>query len=421
LRVLVVGATGFLGARIAAALAAAGHDVIRGQRDPAGRPDAIGVDFTRDDRADEWVPRLRGIDLVVNAVGILRERGEQSFAALHERGPAALFRGASRAGVGKIVQISALGAERGAASAYHRSKAAADALLVTLPLRWVIVQPSLVFGAGGTSATLLCRLATLPLVPLPGDGGQHVQPIHVNDLAEAVVRLAERPDWDGALIAATGPAPVELRALLGSLRVPLRLPPARFLSVPMALVAAAARLGRFRNEALLDPDTLGMLVRDNVGSPGRIAEVLGRAPRPVEAFVAPPEATSLATAGRLAWLLPLLRAAVALLWIASGVVSLGLYPVEESYLLLARAGIAGALAPLALYGAAALDLALGIAVYAVRHRRWLWRLQIGVILAYSAIIALALPEFWLHPFAPMVKNVPLLAALAVLHELDDDG
>ena len=44
-----------------------------------------------------------------------------------------------------------------------------------------------------------------------------------------------------------------------------------------------------------------------------------------------------------------------------------------------------------------------------------------MILAYSAVIAVALPEFWLHPFAPMVKNLPLLAGLAVLHELDDGG
>jgi len=76
---------------------------------------------------------------------------------------------------------------------------------------------------------------------------------------------------------------------------------------------------------------------------------------------------------------------------------------------------------LALYGAALLDIAFGLAVYLVRRRRWLWRLQIGVVVTYSAIIALALPEFWLHPFAPMLKNLPLLAALVLLHELDDDG
>ena len=274
------------------------------------------------------MPRLSDIDVVVNAIGILRERGRQSFAALHGRGPAALFLGCVRAGVGKVIQISALGAAPDAASAYHRSKAQADALLGTLPLRWVIVQPSLVFGAGGASATLLCGLATLPLVPLPGDGSQRVQPIHVDDLVRAVVRLAERPDWDGTRIPAVGPEPLTLRALLAGLRAQLGLRRSAFVSVPMPTVRALAQLARFRRDALLDPDTLGMLLQGNVASPGRIAEVLGKLPRPLESFVPASEARSLAIAGRLSWLLPLLRGAVAILWIGSGIVSLGVYPVE---------------------------------------------------------------------------------------------
>jgi DoxX-like family len=162
-----------------------------------------------------------------------------------------------------------------------------------------------------------------------------------------------------------------------------------------------------------------MLLRGNTASPQDFAAVLGAMPRPVDSFVAEREAGALATAGRLWWLLPLLRGAVALLWIASGVVSLGVYPLEASYALLARVGLSGGLAALALYGAAVLDILFGLAIYLVRRRRWLWRLQIAVILVYSAIIAFALPEFWLHPFAPMVKNLPLLVALLLLHELDD--
>ena len=191
--------------------------------------------------------------------------------------------------------------------------------------------------------------------------------------------------------------------------------------MPMATVRAAAQLGRFRRDALLDPDTLGMLIQGNVASAAHIAEVIGKLPRPVESFVTATEARALATAGRLSWLLPLLRGAVAILWIGSGIVSLGVYPVEASYVLLERIGIGGLFAPIVLYGAAALDIVLGVAVYVVRRRRWLWRLQIAVIAAYSTIIAIALPEFWWHPFAPMLKNLPLLAALALLHELDGDG
>ncbi|MBN4659360.1 DoxX-like family protein, partial [Escherichia coli] len=92
--------------------------------------------------------------------------------------------------------------------------------------------------------------------------------------------------------------------------------------------------------------------------------------------------------------------------------------VEASYALLARTGIAGAAAPLALYGAAALDLLLGLATLLARRRRWVYAASMALILGYTAIITIALPEFWLHPYGPVLKNLPLLAALWLLWELD---
>jgi uncharacterized protein YbjT (DUF2867 family) len=418
-RVLVLGATGFIGARLSAALAAAGHDVLRGVRRADGRGSAVRIDFARDLRPEDWIPHLHRVDVVVNAVGVLREHVNGSFAALHDEAPSALFHAAAGGGVARVVQISALGAEPHAASAYFRSKAAADARLVTLPLDWVIMQPSLVFGPGGASATLLSGLATLPVIPLPGRGEQRVQPIHVDDLVGALVRLVESRDWSHSRIAAVGPEPLALRELLTRLRAQLGLPRAPVVAIPMAAMRVAARIGGWRPHALLDPDTLAMLAGGSTAPADDIAKVLGAPPRPVGSFVMPHEARDLATAGRLWWLLPLLRAAVAVLWIASGLVSFGIYPLEESRALLARVGLVGGFADLALYGAALLDVAFGVAIYLVRRRRWLWRLQIAVIVLYSAIIAIALPEFWVHPFAPMVKNLPLLAALALLHELDD--
>jgi len=66
-----------------------------------------------------------------------------------------------------VVQISALGADTNARSAYHLSKRAADDVLRGLPLRAAIVQPSLVYGPGGTSAALFNKMAMAPLLPLP--------------------------------------------------------------------------------------------------------------------------------------------------------------------------------------------------------------------------------------------------------------
>ena len=71
-----------------------------------------------------------------------------------------------------------------------------------------------------------------------------------------------------------------------------------------------------------------------------------------------------------------------------------------------------------LAGAAAIDIALGIATLVARSR-WLWRFQIAIIVAYTAIISVGLPEFWAHPFGPVLKNLPILAALLLLLQLED--
>jgi DoxX-like family len=145
---------------------------------------------------------------------------------------------------------------------------------------------------------------------------------------------------------------------------------------------------------------------------------LRRAPRPVEQFVAEDVRGYTALHARLEWLLPLLRWSIAVVWIWTGIVSLGLYPRADSLALLARTGIRGALAEFALYAAAALDLALGAAILLMRRRRLLWLAQFVLILGYTVIITIKLPEFWLHPYGPILKNLPLLACIALLYNLE---
>jgi DoxX-like family len=95
------------------------------------------------------------------------------------------------------------------------------------------------------------------------------------------------------------------------------------------------------------------------------------------------------------------------------------FPVGESLALLARTGIEGPLTRVALYAAAALDIGLGVAMLALRRRRWVYRAQLLLIAGYTATISVFLPEYWAHPYGPILKNLPVLAAIAVLHELDD--
>lgn len=374
----------------------------------------IQADLAHDLDVADWRPRLRRVEVVVNAVGILRELGEQRFATLHTAGPCALFAACAACGVRRVVQISALGADANARSAYHLSKKAADDYLLQLPLAAVVVQPSLVYGPGGGSARLFTLLASLPLIPLPGQGEQQVQPIHVDDAVQAIVALIESDRFTGQRVPLVGPHPVSLRQLLADLRYAMGLGPARFLPMPIGLVRAGAAIGGRLPGLLLDSETLAMLERGNTASPEATDELLGHAPRPPADFIARPAAEAARSLALLAWLLPLLRWSVAAVWIGTGIVSLGLYPPAESYALLAQVGVSPAWAPLMLYGAALLDLALGLGILLLRRRSWLWLAQIALMLGYTAIITVRLPEFWLHPFGPMLKNLPLLAALVLL-------
>jgi hypothetical protein len=113
--------------------------------------------------------------------------------------------------------------------------------------------------------------------------------------------------------------------------------------------------------------------------------------------------------------LELTRYTLASVWLATGVLSLGIFPQQESLDLLAQVGLQGNAALLALYSAATLDVLMGILILA-RPSKMLWRAQAALVLAYSVIITIFLPAYWLHPFGPVLKNLPILMLLWLLHE-----
>lgn len=106
--------------------------------------------------------------------------------------------------------------------------------------------------------------------------------------------------------------------------------------------------------------------------------------------------------------------ALGVLWLWSGVQPLFTAP-AQSLALLAQLGIpAPARWPL-LLAASAWDVLLGAACFtAWRQRRILWALQLATVSAYSLMIGVGLPEYWLHPFAPLLKNLPIAALMFYL-------
>ena len=413
--VLLTGSSGFIGTRLRSAVRDAGHRVIAIRRGYNGQG-AFSADFTRDAREMHWRPRLVGVDVVVNAAGVFVDRPRGSMKLIHAAGPKALFSAAAESGVRRIIQISALGADS-RTTEYFETKDEADRHLMTLPIEWAILRPSVVFGLGGRTATLLLRLATLPAVVLPRAFRCTVQPVHIDDLVAAVLALVAAPHLPRDPVAAVGGKACSMKEFLDILRRQLGHRSAPAMLVPDAIMRLLGRLTVLGRQGYLTRDALKMLRAGHTANAASLATLLGRWPRSPENFVPRGLAVAVGSEATLGWLLPLLRCTIAALWIWSAVVSLGLFPAAESYSLLARTGMPVAMQAPALLSAGALDLALGLSVLLFPRQSLVWSLQIALVLAYTLIISIWLPEYWLHPFGPVSKNLPLLASMYLLRRL----
>ena len=217
MRVVVFGGGGFIGGRVAAELCARGHQVVVPARDrerakknliilPGAR--VIGLD---PDSASSVSKALDGAEAVVNLVGMLHERRQGDFERMHGefvrrlvsecRGRARLF-----------VQVSALGAAPGAASAYLRSKAKGEGIVRDAgAMRHVIARPSVVFGRGDSFTRMFANLARFaPVMPLPCAHAKF-QPIAVEDLARILVNALEDGELQNRTLSLGGPEVFTLR------------------------------------------------------------------------------------------------------------------------------------------------------------------------------------------------------------------
>ncbi len=290
-RVTVFGGSGFLGRRIVKHLAAAGFDVRVAVRHPerAASLEQLGRDGQIElVRADVWdeasvTPAVQQSAAVINCVGHYVEKGGASFDAVHGQGAENVARQARRAGAGRLIHISGLGADPASSSRYVRARGTGEALVREAFDGVTILRPSVIFGPEDSFFNTLAKIARqAPFIPLFGAGLTRLQPVFVGDVAEACLRALADPSTAGKLYELGGPRIYTYRALL---ELTLDRVEKRRLLVPVPFFiwdSLAALLAYLANPPLTR-DQVILMKRDNVvGGRALTLDDLGIRPTPVE-------------------------------------------------------------------------------------------------------------------------------------------
>ncbi len=415
MKILLTGATGFIGKSLFQTLQDYGHQVTAAVRKKDSlNKNSIKLDFT--DMPDEksLVSSLQGFDIVINSVGIIAPSKNQSFNQMHTQAPIALFKAAKIAKVQKVIQISALGTQDGV-TPYHTSKEEADAYLRELGISYAILHPSIVYGDDGKSTALFQALASLPLTPIIKDGTQKLQPIHIDDLSTTVL-ASIKSDEQKIELALVGEDIVSYKELLQGFRSYLGYRPTKTVSMP---TIGTDMIGKILDEPTVNHDNIIMLNNGNSADITPLKNFLGYTPIGIKRNLLEKKAyNSQKLYASLYLLRPLLRWIIGFVWIWSGIVSAFLYPRADALGLLHNIGIVAPLDVPILYFASLLDISMGILTIIGYKLKFLLSFQILIIVVYTLLLTFMAPFHWLHPFGPVLKNLPLVFTIYILVQLE---
>ena len=272
--VSVFGGSGFLGRRVVQRLADEGTTVrvaVRHADRARTALRAAGLDrvtvFGADVRDQaSVVAAVAGVDAVIDAVSAYVETGDLTFEAVHERGAETLAREAAAAGVARLVLVSGIGADPESASRYIRARGRGERAVQQEFPGATIVRPSAMFGPGDALFGTLAHLArVLPVLPLIGGGYSRLQPVYVENVAEAITRILADPATAGRTYEFAGPDVYTMRELV---MIVLRIIGKQRLLVPVpfAVAEVQARLFELLPNPPLTTGQVDLLKADNTAS-----------------------------------------------------------------------------------------------------------------------------------------------------------
>jgi NADH dehydrogenase len=262
---------------------------LAGYLQPLGRVGQIHAVQANLRNAPSVEAAARDADVLINLVGILFERGRQRFDLVHSYGAEQVALAANAHGA-RMVHVSALGADKNSPSAYARSKAKAEQLVLAAQPSATILRPSILFGPEDDFFNRFAALARLsPALPLIGGGLTRFQPVFVGDVATAIADAVDGNARPGAIYELGGP---DVRTFKELMQFVLATIERKRLLIPIPFFVAKmqAMFLQYLPKPLLTPDQVELLRVDNVVSDSAMAEKrtlqgLGIEPEPIEAIV----------------------------------------------------------------------------------------------------------------------------------------
>ena len=417
-KAVVLGAYGLIGAACARQLTKAGFHVIGvGRSVQTGRRTLPGLEWLERDiartEATRWRTDLEGVDVLVNAAGALQDGARDDLTAIHETTIAQLVEALDGSQT-RFIQISAAGVRENASTAFFRTKARGDAILMASNLDWIVLRPTLVIGAEAYGGTALLRAqAATPFVHVSILPEAPIQTVALDDVAEAVAMAAKGKIASGTVADLTASEAVSFAELTKIMRRWLGFPAWRHtIALPRPIWRFAGRmadgLGWLGWRSPLRTTALRTLERGVRGEPAPWLEAGGKPMKSLEDTLSALPATMQERRFATTYLwMPVILAVLSLFWLATGIITL--FNLDTAVAVLTPRGLSSGLATLLAVGGALADIVLGAAVLVRRWaRKALWGMT-ALSAAYLVSGTLIAPELWADPLGPLLKILPIMA------------
>ncbi len=285
MKVFLTGATGFVGRNMLKRLLSEGHSVRALVREPqkasalAGeRVELVAGDVTEGTGLDQG---MQGCDAAMHLVGIIVERGKNTFERVHHRGTCNVVEAAKRAGIRRLVQMSALGARADGAAAYQVTKWKGEEEVRRSGIPFCVLRPSLIFGEGdGFVTQMIQTMRSAPLFrPVPGNGNPKFRPIFIGDVTACFVRALTIEAATSQTIELGGADELTLNDVLAEIaRCAGVRKPAVNIPMPFMFAGAAVAQTLLKNPPVT-VDQLRMLREGSNCDIGRMERILGIHPQ----------------------------------------------------------------------------------------------------------------------------------------------